>query len=166
MENPQDFRVDDVDVTVYPDSQLDYVFYLIPPYPRFRRDAAGKPVFQLLKFRGNVPAGATTAAATATEKGQPDAMAAGTIPTVDGEVAGAFLTFDTEYSVDEKVKDNIREQLDAQVKAKYLREGKAVPEGFQIVLRQPTWTDGDVHLLMEDTSNGLLPASPSPASRR
>ncbi|MGH8065265.1 MAG: hypothetical protein ACRERE_08515 [Candidatus Entotheonellia bacterium] len=31
-----------------------------------------------------------------------------------------------------------------------------MPEGFQIVLRQPTWTDGDVRLLLEDTAQGLF----------
>ena len=51
LDNPQDIA----GVTVYPDSQLDYVFYLVPPYPRFRRDAQGKPVFQLLKFRRRRP---------------------------------------------------------------------------------------------------------------
>ena len=152
LDNPQDIA----GVTVYPDSQLDYVFYLVPPYPRFRRDAQGKPVFQLLKFRGGAPVDAPKVEAKSEEKGGADALHAAAVPTVDGEVAGGYLSFDTEYSVDEKTKEDIRQKLDAQVRAHYTRSGRVVPEGFQILLRTPTWTDGEVHLLMEDTSNGLF----------
>lgn len=152
LENPQEIS----GVTVYPDSQLDYAFYLLPKYPRFRRDAAGKPVFQLIKFRGGAPASAPRKEAKSEEKGKEDAVTANAIPTVDGEVAGGILTFDTEYAVDDPTKDAIRQVLDAQVRARYTREHRQIPEGFQIVFRQPTWTDGDVHLLMEDTTQGLF----------
>jgi hypothetical protein len=151
LDNPQEL----FGVTVYPDSQLDHVFYLIPPYPRFRRDAANKPVFQLIKFRGGVPVDAPKVEAKSEEKGKEDAMHADGVPTIDGEVAGGFLTFDTEYSVEPQVKEEIRKALDTQVRARYTRAGRPIPQGFQIELRQPTYTDGDVRLLMEESNQGL-----------
>jgi hypothetical protein len=150
--NPQEIE----GVTVYPDSHEDYVFYALPPYPRFRRTENGQPVFQLIKYRGGEASTAPQAPATNTGEGSNDEMTANAVPTIDGEVAGGFLIFDTEYTVDEPVKEKIRQTLDAQVRAKYLREGRVVPEGFQIVLRQPTWTDGDVRLLLEDTAQGFF----------
>jgi hypothetical protein len=152
LDNPQEID----GVTVYPDTHLDYVFYLIPPYPRFRRDSANKPVFQMIKFRGGVQSGVPMADATSSENGKEDAMMADAVPTIDGEVAGGFLTFDTEYAVAAEAKEKILQKLDEQVRAQYLRQGRGMPEGFQIVLRQPTWTDGDVRLLMEDTNQGLF----------
>ena len=146
--NPQEIE----GVTVYPDTQENYVFSALPPYPRFRRTENGQPVFQLIKYVGGEASTALLVPAANTGEGNNDAMTANSVPTIDEEVAGSFPIFDTEYAVDEQVKDKIRQTLDAQVRAKYLQEGQVVPEGFQIVLRQPTQTDGDVRLLLEDTA--------------
>jgi hypothetical protein len=143
-------------VTVYPDSHKDHVFYPLPPYPRFRRTDNGQPVFQLIKYCGGEASTAPQVPVASTAEGDNDEMTANAVPTGDREVAGGFLIFDTEYAVDEQVKEKIRQTLDTQVRAKYLREGRVVPEGFQIVLRQPTWTDGDVRLLLEDTAQGFF----------
>ena len=130
------------------------MFYPVPAQPRFRRGADGRPVFQLIKYRGGDASTAPKLPATQTD-GKQDAVTANAVPTVDGEVAGGLLIFDTEYTIGEEAAKVIRETLDQQVRSRFQREGRTVPEGFQIVLRSPTWTDGDVRLLMEDTGQGL-----------
>lgn len=140
--------------TVYPDSAQDNVFYPIAAMPRFRRDENGKPVFHLLKFRGGDAS--TAPRVEASKDGEEDAITANSVPTLDGEAAGGILMFDTEFSLDEEVKQKISTKLDEQVRAKYLAAGRPIPDGWQIVLGQPQWTDGTVELLMEDTANGLF----------
>lgn len=145
-------------VTVFPDSDpnQEHVFYLLPPHPRLRRDRDGKASFSLIKFRGGDDSTLPKAEAVSESSAEDDAIVSGTLPTIDGEIAGGILTFDTEYTVTDEIREQIRAELDQQVRAKYTRAGRVVPEGFHIELRQPSWTDGDVRLLMEDTPNGLF----------
>lgn len=151
LDNPQEIE----GVTIYPDSQLPHAFYLVPAAPRLRLDAQGKPIFQLIKFRGGERAQLPKVEASTKGK-EEDQITAGSVPTVDGELAGGILTFDTEYVVADDLKEKIRAQLDEQVRGRFARENRQVPEGFKIELRTPTWTDGDLHLLLEDNANGLF----------
>jgi hypothetical protein len=143
-------------VTVYPDTHQENVFYPIPPMPRFRRDENGKPVFHLIKYIGGSDSTAVRKELPTETEGKNDEIPVNCVPVLDGEIAGGLLLFDVVYSVEEENAQKIREQLDQQVRAKYLREGRDVPDGFQIILRQPMWTDGSVQLLMDDQANGLF----------
>lgn len=152
---PQQFEdVHGNPVTVYPDSHEDNVFYPIPPLPRFRRDENDDPVFRLIKFRGGEDSTAPRVELPTETGGENDEIPANSVPTLDGEVAGGFLIFDTEFSLDQESLEEIRVELDEQVRSRYLAENREVPQGFQIVLRQPQWTDGTVEILMEDTNRG------------
>lgn len=143
-------------VTVYPDSHRQDTFYPIPNVPRFRRDADGKPVFRLIKFRGGDASSAPHIPVQSETEGGNDVLPAGGIPTLGDEIAGGFLFFDVEFSLDEDTKEKIRGALYEHVRQRYAARGQSLPEGFQINLQQPRWTDGTVELLMEDASNGLF----------
>lgn len=143
-------------VTAYPDSHEDNVFYPIASVPRFREDGEGNPIFRLIKFRGGTDSNAPRVELPKETGGANDELPANSVPVIDGEIAGGFLLFDTEFSLDEESTEKVRLDLDAIVRAKYTAAGREIPEGFRIVLRQPRWTDGSVEILMEDTANGLF----------
>lgn len=143
-------------ITVYPDSHKPNVFYPIPNIPRFRRDEEGKPVFRLIKFRGGDGSSAPRVPIKSESEGGNDVLPADAVPMLGDQEAGGFLFFDVEFSLDEESTEAVRMELDEIVRAKYLSEGREIPDGFQIVLQQPRWTDGTVELLMEDTNKGLF----------
>jgi hypothetical protein len=142
-------------VTVYPDKLIDTQFYLVPPFPRLRRDKDGKAAFLLTKFVGGEHSSLPKVPVTSSVPGQGDEVRAEALPTLDDEIAGGILTFDTEYTVGEELRERIRTKLEEEVRDKYTRQGRAIPDGFRITLRDPSWTKGEVHLLMEDTDQGL-----------
>lgn len=136
-------------ITVYPDSNEGNVFYPIPAMPRFRRDEKGEPVFHLLKFRGGGASSAPKVGVPTDSGGKNDELTANSVPMLGGEPAGAILSFDTEFGIDQETQERIRLRLDELERAKALALGNPLPDTFQIILRQPTWTDGNVDLIIE-----------------
>ncbi|HSN20181.1 MAG TPA: hypothetical protein VLS49_05865 [Usitatibacter sp.] len=107
-------------VTVFGDSDLFNVFYILPQQPRYRLDAQGRPSFGFYKYRFPVD--------------RPD-----------GKKGGGFLLFDIEFVVDpaklQQVKDNLGEMVAAEARRRNIQP---VPE---VVIGEITYTKGTSELL-------------------
>lgn len=96
-------------VTVYQDSDQDFVFYAIPDLPQLRYGDDGKPVFLFLKYRdapGDVTAGASR--------------------------GGGYVQFDTVLAVSEARLTQISATLQQAINAKYQAAGNNTPPKVQL----------------------------------
>ncbi|HEX2927488.1 MAG TPA: hypothetical protein VHP38_14730 [Ruminiclostridium sp.] len=73
-------------VIYWKDTEDSSKFYLWPETPRFRRDEKGKPIFSFYKY-------------TSSKKG------------ADGEIKGGYLSFDTEFALDDNQIEEAKKQL-------------------------------------------------------
>jgi hypothetical protein len=112
------------------------VSYLIPPTPRIRLDEQDRPVFAFYKYRFPVD--------------RPD-----------GSKGGGLLFFDTEVAIPEDIREQIRQQKQAELDERYSREGRGTAP--RVELQTPTWLRGDVSLNLSNLSNQLVQSVSNPA---
>ncbi len=124
------------DISVYGDHQLDYVFYTLPPSPRIRLNEQDRPVFSMYKFRFPVD--------------HPD-----------GSKGGGLLFFDTEVAIPEDIREQIRQQKQAELDERYSQQGLGTAP--RVELQTPTWLRGDVSLNLANLSNQLVESATGPA---
>lgn len=116
------------DVTVYQDSDKDYVFYAMPAKPTLRYGQDGRPIFMFLKYR--------EAADRLTEA---------------GERGGGYVQFDVEFRVPEAQLKTIRETLQGRVNKIYRERNQRPPD---VQLAPPTFVDGTVELITMQVKEG------------
>ena len=109
------------DVTIYQDSNKNYVFYVMPNTPTLRLGDNGKPVFQFLKYRE---------AADTLKEGS--------------SRGGGYVQFDCEFHVPAERLKKISDKLQDRVNQAYAGRSGTPP---QVEVAQPTWIDGSVQLL-------------------
>jgi hypothetical protein len=106
--------------TVYPDGDVDSIFYAIPNVPTLRWFPDGTPAFTFLKFAEAVQSG-------------------GTDPS-QSSLGGGYVQFDCELSLTDKQTAQIQSDMQDLVNAKY-RARNVTPPTVQIA--PPTWHDSD-----------------------
>ena len=104
--------------TVFPDSDNDFTFYVIPNIPRLRWEN-GLPVFLFLKYREAVHSD-------------------GADPT---SLGGGYVQFDCELTLLKAQQDQVVADLQDMVNRNYRARGAATPP--KVVISSPTWHDSD-----------------------
>lgn len=104
--------------TIYPDGDVDYMFYAIPNLPRLRWFSDGSPAFTFLKYKEAVQSG-------------------GTDPTARS-LGGGYVQFDCELSLTKAQSDQITADMQSAVNKTYQNRGMQAPT---VQIAPPTWHD-------------------------